>query len=201
MNYKDTLGFSATILAFISYIPYLRDIFSGSTKPHAFSWLIWGSLTAIGFAGQVADSAGAGAWVTGFTALVAFFIFAVSLIKGERNIVLADWLCLLGAVIALALWAITKGPLLSVILITIIDALGFFPTFRKSYSKPYEETLSTYLLSGLKFVIAFFALTNVSLVTYLYPFSLVLMNWAFVIMLMLRRKQLGGFSKKLRTNK
>ncbi|HVF69095.1 MAG TPA: hypothetical protein VNA13_00875 [Xanthomonadales bacterium] len=196
MNYKDFFGITATVIAFISYIPYLKDIFSGSTKPHAFSWLIWGSLTAIGFAGQVAESAGPGAWVTGFTAFVALFIFVLSLVKGERNIALVDWLCLFGAFVALVLWAITKGPLLSVILITIIDALGFFPTFRKSYFKPYEETLSTYLLSGLKFVIAFFALTNVTVVTYLYPFSLVLMNWAFVAMLIIRRRGLGAPQKK-----
>lgn len=191
MNYKEILGITATLIAFVSYIPYFKDIFTGRTKPHAFSWLVWASLTAIGFAGQVADGGGAGAWVTGFTAFIAFFIFATALIKGEKRITLADWLSLFGAGIALLVWAITKEPLLSVILITVIDALGFFPTFRKSYIKPYEETLSTYALSGLKFVLALFALENFTPVTWLYPASLIFMNWAFIVMLIVRRKRLS----------
>ena len=190
MGYKEILGLVATIIAFYSYIPYIRDIFSGKTKPHAFSWLVWASLTGIAFFGQVADKAGPGAWVTGFTAAACFFIFFIALNRGEKNIVLLDWLSLLGAVIALIFWFFTKGPFLSVILITLIDALGFFPTFRKSIMKPKEETLSTYALSGFKFILALLALDNVSIVTTVYPASLVLMNWFFVGTLLLRRRRL-----------
>ena len=39
-----------------------------------------------------------------------------------------------------------------------LDFLGFLPTIRKSYAKPYEETLITYMLSGLKFLLAIIAL-------------------------------------------
>lgn len=191
MNYKELLGITATAIAFISYVPYFRDIFAGKTKPHAFSWLVWSSLTAIGFAGQAADNGGPGAWVTGATALLTFFIFAIALKKGERRITFTDWLSLAGAGIAILFWAITKQPLLSVVLITLIDALGFFPTFRKSYSKPNEETLITYGLSGLKFVIALFALDNFTIATALYPIYLVVANWAFIVMLTVRRKHLG----------
>lgn len=190
MDYKTLLGFTATAIAFVSYIPYFRDIFSGKTKPHAFSWFVWGILTAIAFVGQMVGGGGAGAWVTGFTAIVCFSIFIAGLIKGRKNIVFIDWISLFGAGIALYFWYITKGPLISVILITIIDALGFFPTFRKSYFKPFEETMSTYFLSGLKFVFALFALDKFSVITALYPLSLVIMNWVFVVMLIMRRKQI-----------
>lgn len=191
MDYKFVLGISAIVIAFVSYIPYVRDIFAGKTKPHAFSWFIWGVLTAIGFAGQLAGGAGSGAWVTGFTALACFSISIVGLVKGRKNIIFVDWLSLIGAGVALFLWYLTKNPLLSVILVTVIDALGFFPTFRKSYSKPQEETLSTYFLSGLKFLISLFALQNFTILTALYPVSLVVMNWLFIAMLIVRRKQLG----------
>lgn len=197
MDYKFILGITATIIAFIGYIPYFRDIFTNKTKPHAFSWLIWGVLTAIGFAGQVAGGAGSGAWVTGFSAVVCFIIFVIGLIKGRTNVVLVDWLSLIGAVVSLYFWYLTENPLLSVVLITIIDALGFFPTFRKSYSKPYEETLSTFFLSGAKFFISLFALDNFSIITSLYPLSLVVMNWIFVVMLIFRRKQILNSTNRL----
>src|SRR3990167_9255905 len=126
------LGILATLIAIYAYIPYFRNIFRGKTKPHAFSWFVWFLLTAIAFFAQVSDNAGPGAWVTGFTAVICFVIFIFGLKRGEKDIVWIDWLSLVGALLALGLWAITNEPLLSVILITLIDALGFVPTFRKS---------------------------------------------------------------------
>lgn len=187
MNLKVFFGSLATVIALFSYIPYFRDVFAGRTKPHAFSWLVWAAITTIGFFGQLSGGAGSGAWVTGFTAIACTAIFFLGTSRGERTITRSDWWSLIGAGSALALWFLTKGPLLSVILITLVDALGFFPTFRKSYVKPHEETLITYAISGLKFLIAFFALEKVSLVTALYPVYLVCANWAFVAMLILRR--------------
>ncbi len=186
---KAILGTIAILIALAAYVPYFRDIFRRKTKPHAFSWLVWASLTGIAFFGQLSDKGGAGAWVTGVSALVSFVIFFLALQKGEKNITTSDKWSLGGAGIALVLWYITSSPLLSVILITLIDALGFYPTFRKSYHKPHEETALTFFLSGLKFVIAIIALQNYSVVTYLYPASLVLMNFIFVGMLMVRRKK------------
>lgn len=45
----------------------------------------------------------------------------------------------------------------------------------------------TYALSSLKFIIAIIALEKVTLVTALYPISLVLANAAFVALLLIRR--------------
>lgn len=188
MSLKDLLTFLAIGIGIVSYISYFRDIFAGRTKPHTFTWLVWAVLTTIGFAGQLAGGGGAGVWVTGFTALVAFIIFGLALFRGEKEIARSDWLSLSGAVLALLLWFITKGPLLSVILITVIDALGFYPTFRKSYRKPGEETLSTYALSSIKFIFALFALDHFTVITALYPASLVVANAAFVVMLIIRRR-------------
>jgi len=170
---KVLLGGSATVLALVGYVPYFRDIFRGKTKPHAFSWLIWGVLTAIGYAGQVSDGAGAGAWVTGLTAAVCFFIFALAVFRGEKNITRGDWLCLIFSLSAIPLWIFTNSPFWSVILITVIDIVGFLPTFRKSYFKPHEETAVTYTLSSVKFGLSILALQNYSVITVLYPASLV----------------------------
>lgn len=192
MGYKELLGLLATAIAFISYIPYIRNIFSGKTKPHLFSWLIWGLVVGIAFFGQVADNGGPGTWTIGVTALVCFLIFFLAIPKGEKKIVLIDWVCLLGAILAIILWIVTKGPLLSVILVTVIDILGFIPTFRKSYINPYQETLSLYSLSVVKYLVSLFALSNFSLITALFPGSLVATNAIFVIMLLVRRNQVNS---------
>lgn len=193
---KAFLGIAATLLALYSYVPYFRDIFAGKTKPHAFSWLVWFLLTAVAFVAQIKDNGQAGAWVTGFTAIVALMIFIAAITRGEKDITKSDWLCLIGSFLAMGLWAITDSALTAVVLITIIDALGFAPTFRKAFHNPQEETLITFALSAVKFVIAIAALSNYSSVTVLYPASLVLMNGLFVTMLIIRRKQLGITKEK-----
>src|SRR5216683_3417783 len=109
MNYKELLGLTATIIAFVSYIPYLKDILANKTKPHAFSWLVWSVITFIAFFGQLAGGAGAGAWVNGITAIVCFIIFIFGLIKGRKNIIFIDWISLVGAGVALVFWFVTKG--------------------------------------------------------------------------------------------
>ena len=190
MDFKITVAVVSIVLTLAGYFYYFRDIFTGKTKPHAFSWLVWGALTAIAFAGQLSDNAGPGAWVTGLTAAISFVIFALAIPKGEKEVTTSDKLNLLGAAFALLLWFVTNDPLLSVILITVVDFLGFLPTIRKSYQKPHEETLVHYVLAGLKFVLAIIALEHYSVVTWLYPASLVAANLLFVVMLVVRRRKL-----------
>lgn len=192
MNYKIILGAVASALALVSYLPYLRDIFKGTTKPHTFSWLVWTILTAIGFAAQVSDNAGPGAWATGITLVIALIIFIFSLKYGKRNIVFIDWVLLAGAGLSIFLWYITSGPLLSVILITLTDMLAFIPTIRKSFVHPWEETLSSYALNLIKHPLSVLALTHISIITALYPVYLIFANIIFVTILIVRRKQLAN---------
>lgn len=187
MHLDIVLVAMATLLGIIGYAPYFKDIFAGKTKPHAFTWFIWALLTAIAFFAQLDGNGGLGAWVTGFTALIAFVIFGLALKVGLKNIARVDWVFLAGALAALGLWAATDDPLSAVILITLIDAIAFVPTFRKSYHNPDEETTITYAFSAIKFAIAIPALETLSLTTVLYPLSLVITNALFVAMVVLRR--------------
>lgn len=186
---KVIIGFAAIAVAVVSYVPYFRDVFAGKTKPHAFTWLVWAVLNGIAFAGQLHGDAGAGAWAVGFTTLVTFTIFLLALKKGEKDIRTFDWICLVGALLSLIPWIITNDPLISVILITIIDVFGFLPTVRKSILKPHQETLTTYALSTLKYGLVVIALQNYSLVTMLFPISIAILNGLFVILLIVRRRQ------------
>lgn len=191
MDFKVAVALVSIVMTLIGYFYYFSDIFAGKTKPHAFSWLVWASLTAIAFAGQISDGGGAGAWVTGVTAAISFVIFALAVTKGEKNVTKSDKLNLLGAVFALVLWFITSDPLLAIILITVVDFLGFMPTIRKSYHKPQEETLIHYVLAGSKFALAIVALEHYSVVTWLYPASLVAANLFFVLLLVTRRRKIA----------
>ena len=101
-----------------------------------------------------------------------------------------------GALLALLLWWLTSEPLLAVILITLTDALGFLPTLRKGYNKPYEETLSTWIVSSFKWIIGIIALETLTLTTWLYPAALVVINGSFVIVLIVRRRHVHSMKRK-----
>ncbi len=188
MDYKIVFGILAGIVGGIGYIPYIRSMLSGTTKPHAFSWLIWSVIAAITFAAQITGGAGPGAWLSGFYTFTCLFVFLFALRKGERNIVFLDWLSLFGAALSLLFWYLTNSPLLTVFIITLIDCIGYVPTLRKSYIAPQEENPSLYFLSGLSYLIALFAMNTYSLITILNPSVLVIANLAFTFFLVWRRK-------------
>lgn len=191
MDFKVAIAIISIVMTIVGYSFYFRDIFAGKTKPHMYSWLVWALLTSIAFAGQLHDNGGPGSYVTGVTALISFIIFGLAFKRGEKEITKSDKVNLAAALLAIIPWLITNNPVFSVVLITVIDFLGFLPTIRKSYRKPYEETLIHYVLAGLKFVLAIVALNNYTLTTWLYPASLVAANLFFACMLIVRRKQLA----------
>ena len=59
---KEFLSAIAIALTLIAFLPYIRSILRGKTKPHVFSWLIWGTTTFVVFLAQLADEGGVGAW-------------------------------------------------------------------------------------------------------------------------------------------
>jgi len=189
-DYKVLLGFLSAILVFVGYFFYFRDIFKGSTKPHAFTWFAWGLINSIVFFAQVYEGAAAGSWMTGLNALGCIAVCVISFSKGIKDFPLFDWISLFASLFALVLWWLTKEPAFSVILLTLTDILAFLPTFRKGFFKPYEETVSTFAISSFQFFLSIFALGTYNIPTTLYPASIFLTDGLFVLMLLVRRKQL-----------
>lgn len=187
-NPKELLGALSVLLALTAYAFYIRNIFVHQTKPHAFSWFIWALLAGVAFAAQYSDNAGAGSWVTFTDMFLCTVIFLFALFRGEKSYTTFDWVSLLVGLSSLALWWYLKTPVFSVILITFVDYCGFFPTFRKSYDKPWEETASMYLLGGCKYTAAFFALSTYSIATAFYIAALIPINIALAAMIFLRRR-------------
>ena len=189
-DYKIIFAFIAAILEIIANFPYINDILLKKTKPHLFTWFIWSMLTVLSFFILISEGAGAGAWVTGVTAVTCLGIFLLAFFFGERKITISDWICLVLAFFALILWRNANDAFLAMIIIVLVDTLGFIPTFRKSFSKPNEETLSTYFLVTCKHILTFLALQSYTPITILYSGVLFITNFLFVVMLITRRKKL-----------
>lgn len=185
------LTIAANFLVLISAIWYLRGVARGKTVPHLFSWLIWSIINMIGFAAQLTSGGGIGSWVLGVSTFFTLSVTFAAIFRGEKNITRSDKISLGGALLSIVLWLATNNPLWSVILISVIDCFGFYPTFRKSWSRPYDEPLFVYLLSAVRFCMGIAALEVHSVTTVLFPATIAAANFAFVAMAAWRRRQIA----------
>ncbi len=181
-------GIISIVVASISYIPYFRDIFKNKTKPHLFSWFIFSITTGIIFALQMKGGAGVGGWITLILTFIFFIIFLLSFKYGTKDIKWIDIIFLILALLAIPIWLIAKQPVISVILLTSIDMLGFAPTVRKSWNNPYSETLSMYTVTIFRYILVFPSLETYNLLTLLFPIVWLIANTVLVIVLVYRRK-------------
>lgn len=185
---KQFLNAAAVALTVYSFIPYTRSIFKGQTKPHVFSWLIWGLATLIVFAAQLADGAGVGAWSTAVSGVGTLYIAYLAFQRrADHSVTRMDWIFLALALASLPLWLWTSDPLWAVIILTTVDTLGFGPTFRKAYHAPYEEQLQMYILLIFRNLLSIAALENYSWTTVLFPAFVSWMCVLFIAMVMVRR--------------
>ena len=190
MTEKEILGGLAVVMGMVCYAVYIHGIYRGNTKPHLFTWLIWGILMSIAFTAQVIEKAGPGAWSLGISALIVFFIAGVSFFRGEKNITRSDWATFITALLAIPVWKITGNPLWAVVIVSMINAVSYYPTFRKSWKKPWEECALAYFICIIQYSVSILALERITFTTALYPTIVTIMAGLLVLMLLWRRKVL-----------
>lgn len=191
MNIQLFFALISSLVGIACFIPYLRDIFKHTTQPHSYTWLIWTLLQTTGVIAMFAAGAGIGIASLAIGAVFCFFIWLLSLRYGTHNINTFDKICLAGGLVAIAIYFFLHDPLLSVIMVTLTDLIGFLPTFRKSYEEPATETASTYILSSLSSLFAIGALEAFTLSTSLYLISLIVTNGTCALVILIRRHRLS----------
>ncbi len=176
MDWKIIVGVIASVLALGSSFVYVRDIFRGNTKPHLYTWLIWAIVTVLAFLGQLATGGGPGSWATGVSALVTISVLVLCYWfgYGTKDITNFDKVCLVLALIAILPWLLVDSILWSVILASLIDVIGFFPTMRKTWHAPKSESLGSMYLDSAKHGLSIVSLNAYSLTTWLYPAAVLL---------------------------
>jgi len=190
IDYRTILWFTTIIIGIYAYYPYIRDILKWKTKPHLFSWIVFLIMDAIAFLIQIGDNAGPGAWGTLTTGLMGLVVLALTLKSWEKNITKSDVIAFTLALIAIGLYLMLENPVYSLYTVLAISALALYPTARKSYHKPNEETLSIYSIAALRSLLSIIATINISLLTIGLPAFIIVINTLFILMTLIRRKQL-----------
>jgi len=193
MSYKELLSAFAILLTVVAFIPYIRSIRRGRTKPHVFSWVIWSATTFIVFLAQLADGGGAGAWPIGISGIITMYVALLAYYhKSDHMITRSDWLFFIVAMSSLPFWYFTDDPLWAVMILTTVDMIGFAPTIRKAYVYPFQEQLAFFVLMALRSVIAIGALEHYSLTTVLFPAMIAAACTLFINIVIYRRKLLAA---------
>ncbi len=168
--YKEVLSVLAIVITIYAFIPYIMQIIMNKVTAHVFSWVIWGTTTSIVFLAQMQDSGGAGAWPIGISGLITVATAILAFIKrGDLTLTKMDWIFFLIALSSIPFWYFTSDPLWAVVVLTIVDLLGFGPTLRKAFDFPHQESIHFFFLFVLRNGIATLALENYSLTTMLFP--------------------------------
>ena len=189
---KELLSAVAIVLTFAMFVPYIRSIRGGRTKPHAFSWVIWALATFVVAFAQLAGAAGVGAWPIAVSGVITAYIAVLAYRqKSDTAVTTSDWVFLAVALAALPCWFLTSDPLWAVVILTGVDLAGFGPTFRTAFVRPYDERIGFYALAAVRNSLAILALEAYSLTTVLFPAAVGVGCVAFVAMVAYRRRQLA----------
>ncbi len=189
MIYKETFSAIAIVLTFVAFYPYVRGILQGTTRPHVFSWLIWGMTTFIVFLAQLEARGGVGAWPIGVSGAITLLIAVLAYIKrADVGITRTDGLFFALAITSLPLWFLTSDPLWAVLVLTVVDLLGFGPTVRKVYADPYSESLPFFALFAVRNSLVVMALEHYSVTTVLFPAAIALACVLLMVLIASRRR-------------
>ncbi|MBI1422941.1 MAG: hypothetical protein GC149_05685 [Gammaproteobacteria bacterium] len=190
---KSLLSAVAIAITLFAFLPYIRAILTSAIRPHVFSWFIWGTTTVIVFLAQLQGHGGAGAWPIGVSGSITVLIAALAYWKrADISITAVDWLFLVLALSSLPFWYFTADPLWAVLILTVVDLLGFGPTLRKAYTAPRSESVLFFATFAVRNFIVILALENYSLTTVLFPAAIAIACLLLIALILYRRRVCVG---------
>ncbi len=190
MLYKDLFGYISIALVFIAAVPYLLGIYRGKIRPHIFTWVIWGVVAFISALARTVAEGGPGTWAQWSNVAFCLGVVLFSLSKKKHNVKRSDVIVFIIALSAIPFWIITNNPLVAVIIVTTIDIIAYYPTFRKSYEDPHHEAVFNYFGSNIIQVLSLIAIESYSLTTTLFPLATLIANSGLIAFIFWRRYQI-----------
>jgi hypothetical protein len=186
----EVFGIVAGVLQGLFYVPYIRDIVRGSTRPHRGSWAIWCALSLIVLASQRADG---GRW--SLLVVVAQFVGAATILglsvtRGVGGTSRLDLGLAAIAVAGLVGWYAAGDPTLATLSVVVADGVAVVMMLPKTYIHPYSETLSAFVLSAFSGVFAVAAVGSADFGLVLYPAYVVVADLAIIALIGVRRREI-----------
>src|SRR5271154_6830173 len=190
-DWRDALGLLSVALAILAAAIYIAQTLRGEVRPHPLSWFLFGVLSLTGYLVQRDQGARQGSWTLLAMTLICFLFVAVSVARGERSFSRTEWAFVGAGGAVFALYMLTRDANAAAAMTTAIDALGYGPTFTRGWSYPRKDSVTSFPINAAKFVPSLMTMDPISFATSFYPATLLVLNTAVAIMLLMRRRALG----------
>ena len=183
-----TFGVLSAVINIAGLFPYIRDIFQHKTKPERATWWVWSALNLVVFAAQLAAGATWSLFLTGGIIISVAIIAVLSIKDGYGSFHRRDYIALGAAAVGVLLLIFLKNPFWSILLITAVDATGFWLTIDKTWEAPHTETLVAWVMAVIAAACGVLAVGEWNTAKLLYPVYVLLGNSLLVSVIVLRRR-------------
>ena len=182
-NHYEIIGIIAGVLSLVGYIPYIKSILSGKTRPNKATWFIWtivGGLLAFSYLSEGDQNS---IWLP----LGYFFgplVTAILSIRyGYTTWTKLDTICITMAIISVIPWLLSKNAMFTLLINVAIDSTGALPTLVKTYREPETEDLTAWFIFFIANTLQLFAIQdwNAAASYPIYLFLLAAMMVTFII--------------------
>jgi len=187
-------GIASGVFNTIAFVPYIRDILHGNTKPQRVTFWIWFVVSAVGFFGQ---RAGGAHWslIWAFSSLLGTGVVAGLSVKyGYGTFHRRDAISLVVTAIGVALALFLHSPLIAVSTAVLIDVVGSSLTLHKTWVAPETEPFFAWVLSLIAATCGLVAVGHWQPAIFLAPLLNFVVN-LLMVGLTARHKPAPAFSK------
>jgi hypothetical protein len=168
LDYKTRLVIIWWLISITTTILFIRTILKKQTIPHLYSQIIWVITVTIWLLWQIYDDAWVWTWILFFVDCWVVSVLILSLKYWIKDPTKWDKIVLALALISIIPRILTKTPLYSVILVTFIDTLWYFPILNKIRRYPNSEALYPRIIWNTSFIAGVLGLNHISILSALY---------------------------------
>lgn len=159
-------GITSGLLVFISFIPYIKNVWQGNITPNLTTWIIW---SFIGFVllvtyKSIGSEESIYPVIFGFVnpVLVTLVMFFVA--KKINRITLLEIICILFSVLAIILWYLASNNsnyfIYANYIAIIADLFAVIPTLKDYWKNPENDRPFSWILFSFAYFLLIFSIKN-----------------------------------------
>ncbi len=160
MSIYYIFGILSAICFTIAYFPYIYSVVKGQTKPHPFSWFLWGAIGVITLFFYIRVGAVETLPLAILGAVLPFIVFVLSLKYWKGTFSKFDYVVLFLSVASIVLYIIFHSASISLTTSILADMFAFLPTIRKTYLEPSSESLSSWIIFLCAYIFSVLAISK-----------------------------------------
>ena len=183
---KEFLSTLSGVIFLVGFLPYIKAILKGETKPSKMSWLIWASLDVIALLAMYVQNSVNGQILGAVGG--AFVVLVLAMKYGKPGWTKLDMFCLAGAVLGIMLWQTTSNPDFGILVSASTAFVGSIPTFVNAWKNPYQEDFMAWTIFWISCLLAMFAIPRYTIADAAQPIAFTAVETTMMIILVWRRR-------------